>query len=50
LTPLKGFYNAEDYHQYYADNNPDNPYIMVCDRPKIEALRKQYPDLFVERH
>jgi peptide-methionine (S)-S-oxide reductase len=50
LTPLKGFYNAEDYHQDYANLHPDNPYIMVCDRPKIEALRKQFPDLFVEKY
>jgi peptide-methionine (S)-S-oxide reductase len=48
VTPLKGFYRAEDYHQDYALNNPDNPYIMVCDRPKIEALKQQFPELFVD--
>jgi peptide-methionine (S)-S-oxide reductase len=48
VTPLKGFYRAEDYHQDYALHNPDNPYIMVCDRPKTAALRKEFPDLFVE--
>lgn len=48
VTPLKGFYRAEDYHQDYALHNPDNPYILVCDRPKIEALKKQFPDLFVD--
>jgi peptide-methionine (S)-S-oxide reductase len=48
VTPLKAFYAAEAYHQDYALHNPDNPYIQVCDRPKIEALKKQYPDLFVE--
>jgi peptide-methionine (S)-S-oxide reductase len=48
LTPLKAFYRAEDYHQDYAYYNPDNPYIQVCDRPKIEALKQQYPDLFLE--
>ncbi len=47
VTPLKGFYRAEDYHQDYALHNPDNPYIQVCDRPKIEALKREYPDLFV---
>jgi peptide-methionine (S)-S-oxide reductase len=46
VTPLKGFYRAEDYHQDYALHNPGNPYIMVCDRPKIEALRKEFPELF----
>lgn len=48
LTPLKGFYRAEDYHQDYALNHPDNPYIEVCDRPKIEALKQQFPEYFVD--
>jgi peptide-methionine (S)-S-oxide reductase len=48
ITPLKGFYDAESYHQDYALHNPDNPYIQVCDRPKIEALRKEFPELFQE--
>jgi peptide-methionine (S)-S-oxide reductase len=48
VTPLKGFYRAEGYHQDYALHHPENPYIEVCDRPKIEALKKQFPDLFVD--
>jgi peptide-methionine (S)-S-oxide reductase len=48
VTPLKGFYRAEDYHQDYALKNPDNPYIQVCDRPKISALKEQFPELFVD--
>lgn len=47
VVPLKGFYRAEDYHQDYALKNPDNPYIMVCDRPKIETLKREFPNLFV---
>jgi peptide-methionine (S)-S-oxide reductase len=49
VTPLKGFYDAEGYHQHYADNNPENPYILVCDRPKIAALKEQFPELFADR-
>jgi peptide-methionine (S)-S-oxide reductase len=48
VTPLKAFYRAEDYHQDYAYHNPDNPYIEVCDRPKIAALKEQFPELFVD--
>jgi peptide-methionine (S)-S-oxide reductase len=48
VTPLKAFYRAEDYHQDYAYYNPNNPYIQVCDRPKIAALKQQFPELFVE--
>jgi len=46
VVPLKGFYDAEAYHQDYALHNPDNPYILVCDRPKIDALKKEFPELF----
>jgi peptide-methionine (S)-S-oxide reductase len=46
LVPLKGFYDAESYHQDYALHNPGNPYILVCDRPKVEALKQQFPELF----
>ncbi|MGC2162860.1 MAG: peptide-methionine (S)-S-oxide reductase MsrA, partial [Silvibacterium sp.] len=38
VVPLKAFYPAEAYHQDYALKNPDNPYIYICDRPKIAAL------------
>jgi peptide-methionine (S)-S-oxide reductase len=48
LTPLKGFYKAEEYHQDYATKNPGNPYIQVCDVPKIKALEAQFPNLFAE--
>jgi peptide-methionine (S)-S-oxide reductase len=46
VSPLKGFYEAEAYHQDYALYNPDNPYILVCDKPKIDALKAEFPDLF----
>lgn len=46
LVPLDGFYDGEDYHQDYAEKNPDNPYIQVCDVPKIAGLKEQFPELF----
>ena len=48
VVPLKAFYKAEDYHQDYALKNPGNPYIQVCDLPKISALKREFPDLFVD--
>lgn len=48
VVPLKAFYDAEDYHQDYAEKNPDNPYIQVCDVPKVAALKAQFPELFQE--
>ena len=46
VVPLKAFYPAEAYHQDYALHNPDNPYIEVCDRPKIAALKQEFPQYF----
>jgi peptide-methionine (S)-S-oxide reductase len=46
VVPLKAFYDGEDYHQDYADKNPNNPYIQICDVPKIAALKAQFPELF----
>jgi peptide-methionine (S)-S-oxide reductase len=48
VAPLKAFYDAEEYHQDYAEKNPDNPYIQVCDIPKVKALKEQFPELFQE--
>jgi peptide-methionine (S)-S-oxide reductase len=46
VTPLKGFYTAESYHQNYAEEHPDNPYIMFNDAPKVANLKQQFPDLY----
>jgi peptide-methionine (S)-S-oxide reductase len=48
VTPLKGFYRAEEYHQNFAIKNPTNNYIQICDLPKIAALKQQFPELFVD--
>ncbi len=50
VVPLKAFYDAEDYHQDYAEKNPNNPYIQVCDVPKVAALKEQFPELFQDYH
>ncbi len=46
IVPLDAFYRGEEYHQDYAIKNPHNPYIQVCDIPKIASLEQQFPDLF----
>ena len=46
LVPLKQFYAAEDYHQNYLALHPDQPYIVFNDKPKVEQLRKQFPNLY----
>jgi peptide-methionine (S)-S-oxide reductase len=41
-----GFYPAEAYHQGFARKHPYYPYIVVNDRPKVEALHKRFPALY----
>jgi peptide-methionine (S)-S-oxide reductase len=45
VVPLKAFYAAEDYHQKFLDKNPDYPYIVYWDLPKISRLQATYPTL-----
>jgi peptide-methionine (S)-S-oxide reductase len=40
------FYPAEAYHQDFARKNPYHPYILINDKPKVTALKRQYPNLF----
>lgn len=49
VVPLKAFYPAEGYHQDYAEIHPDNMYIMINDAPKVRALRKELPDMYVKK-
>ena len=41
IVPLKKFYQAEDYHQEYYDNNSNAPYCQVVIAPKLEKLEKK---------
>jgi peptide-methionine (S)-S-oxide reductase len=49
VAPLKGFYQAEPYHQDYVARHPDMPYIRIYDLPKVENLRIRFPELYVSR-
>ncbi|HEU4629371.1 MAG TPA: peptide-methionine (S)-S-oxide reductase MsrA [Gemmatimonadaceae bacterium] len=49
VLPLKGFYEAEAYHQDFAAKHPDHPYIVVNDAPKVERLREELPELYRDR-
>jgi peptide-methionine (S)-S-oxide reductase len=46
IEPLKAFYPAEDYHQDYLVHNPGQPYIVDNDLPKIDALKRVYPQRY----
>jgi peptide-methionine (S)-S-oxide reductase len=46
LASLGGFYPAEDYHQHYLEQHPNQPYIVINDLPKLAALKQQFPDIY----
>jgi peptide-methionine (S)-S-oxide reductase len=48
VTQINGaeiFYPAEDYHQYYYDKNPNQPYCMAVAGPKVAKIRAKYASL-----
>src|SRR5262245_28942218 len=47
ITPLKGFYEAEAYHQDYATRHPLDPYIVINDAPKVAHLKQMFPTIYV---
>ena len=42
----RAFYEAEDYHQDFLTRNPTHRYIVVNDLPKIEELKRVFPQLY----
>lgn len=44
VSPLTNYYAAEDYHQEYFANNPQQPYCAAVVAPKVAKFRKQFID------
>ncbi len=42
ISALPEFYNAEDYHQNYFNDNSNAPYCQFVVKPKVDKLRKSY--------
>jgi peptide-methionine (S)-S-oxide reductase len=47
-SPLGPFTVAEDYHQNYANEHPNEPYIRFNDAPKVEALKRDLASIYKE--
>ncbi len=46
IEPGRSFYPAEAYHQDFLTLHPTYPYIAINDLPKVEALKRLFPDLY----
>ncbi len=44
IEPGAAFYPAEDYHQDYMALNPNAGYIVANDAPKLEDLKRLFPE------
>jgi peptide-methionine (S)-S-oxide reductase len=42
VKPFEAFYPAEQYHQHYYEQNPDQPYCRAVIAPKLAKLRREY--------
>ena len=48
VAKLPAFYPAEEYHQDFVKRNPNHRYVVVNSIPKVEKLKKEFPDLYRE--
>ena len=49
IEPLEDFYVAENYHQDYFANNPNQPYCSAVIKPKLDKFRKEFKHKLKER-
>ncbi|HEY0078685.1 MAG TPA: peptide-methionine (S)-S-oxide reductase MsrA [Pyrinomonadaceae bacterium] len=49
VSRLNSYYQAEAHHQDYAARHPNDAYIVIHDLPKVEDLRRQFPNLYKTR-
>lgn len=50
VVPFEKFYIAEDYHQNYERNHPDNPYIQNVSLPRLRSFQSRFPELLKPSH
>ena len=46
VSKLNAFYRAEEYHQNYLALHPNQLYIVINDKPKVAALKKEFADVY----
>ena len=45
VVPFEKFYPAEEYHQDYFENNPNQPYCQLIVNPKVQKFKKKFASL-----
>lgn len=50
VTPFDIFWEAEDYHQDYERNHPENGYVQAVSIPRLNAFKKKMPEVLKKNH
>ena len=50
VKEIEKFYYAEDYHQDYEKNNPDNPYVRSVSIPRLNDFKIKFPKILKNKH
>lgn len=45
IVPFTNFYQAENYHQRYYEENSSKPYCQIVISPKLKHFRERYAEL-----
>jgi len=48
VVALQKFYPAEEYHQNYFAQHPNDAYIMFNDAPKVANLKREFPEMYAK--
>jgi peptide-methionine (S)-S-oxide reductase len=46
VARLRAFYPAEEYHQDYLAHHPNQLYIVINDKPKVAALKRDFAEIY----
>ena len=50
VKPIADFYKAEEYHQNYINNNPNNSYVKGVSIPRYNDFKKKYKGKLKPNH
>lgn len=50
VLPFTKFWKAEDYHQNYERNHPENPYIQQVSIPRLNRFKSNFTELLKAEH
>jgi peptide-methionine (S)-S-oxide reductase len=49
VSPKAEFFPAEEHHQDFLNSNPTYPYIAINDMPKVDGLKRLFPEFYREQ-